>query len=175
VQLRAAILLGAVLVFSASLLVISNSSAQATSKIMLQSTAKTTKYGQVNNLVVGDVPNHVLRIFEIHRTYPDNPPVINGSKLVDWWVRGIADLVGGNGRATEYEVFVMDNGDKFFGRAASVVQNSSGKMAAFTSGEITGGTGKLAGIRGVMEGSSNIDIKAGFNEDKTEIDYSLAE
>ncbi len=168
---RARTLLGAILIFCAALLPICASSAQETQRVLLQSTAKNTQYGQVHDLIVGDAPNHVLRIFEIHRTYPDNPPAINGSKLVEWWARGAADLVSGNGQATEYEIFVMSNGDKFFGRATAVIQNASGKVAAFTAGRITGGTGKFSEIRGVLHGSSNIDIKAGFNENRTEIEY----
>ena len=171
---RARTLLSITLILFVALSLANISSAQQTQKVSIQSDAKNTKYGQVNDLAVGDVPEHVLRVFEIHRTYPDNPPVVNGSKLTEWWARGIADVVGGNGRATEYEVFVMDNGDRFFAQVASVVQNSSGKVAAFTSGQIIGGTGTLAGMQGVLRGSSNIDIKAGFNENRTEIGYSFA-
>jgi hypothetical protein len=159
------------LMFCAALLPLHNSSAQEIRKTLLQSAAKNTKYGRVHDLAVEDLPNHTLRVFEIHRTYPDNPPVINGKKLVEWWARGIADLVDGNGQATEYEVFIMGGGDKFFARATAVIQNSSGKISAFTAGQITGGTGELTGIGGFLRGSSNIDIKAGFNENRTEIEY----
>jgi len=174
VHSRASTLLAITLIFFVALSLANISSAQQTQKVSIQSDAKNTKYGQVHDLVVGDVPDHVLRVFEIHRSYPDTPPVVNGSKLTEWWARGIADVIGGNGRVTEYEVFFMDNGDKFFAQVASVVQNSSGKVAAFTSGQIIGGTGTFAGMQGVLRGSSNIDIKAGFNENRTEIEYSFA-
>lgn len=90
---------------------------------------------------------------------------------MEWWARGTADLVGGNGQATECEIFAMVNGDKFFARATAVIQNSSGKIAAFIGGEITGGTGEPTGIRGVLHGSGKIDIKSGFNKNHTEVEY----
>ena len=72
---RARTLLSITLILFVALSLANISSAQQTQKVSIQSDAKNTKYGQVNDLAVGDVPEHVLRVFEIHRTYPDNPPV----------------------------------------------------------------------------------------------------
>jgi hypothetical protein len=70
------------------------------------------------------VPNHIVRINEIHRTYSNNAPVISGLKLVEEWDRTIADYIGTNGSGTTYIVYVMENGDRFFARAALLVQNT---------------------------------------------------
>ena len=107
-------------------------------------------------------------------SYPDDPPVINGSKLTEWWARGIADIVGGNGRATEYEMFVVDNGDKFFARTTTLAQSpGSGKLTTGGAGPITGGTGKLAGIQGMVRTSGTAEPKAGVVETQYEIEYWL--
>ena len=42
-----------------------------------------SKYTQQHVIDVGDVPGHQVRLFEVHRTYPKNPPTINGLKIVE--------------------------------------------------------------------------------------------
>lgn len=86
---RAHILLGVTLILYAVLLSLHNTSAREIQKAAPISREK-YQYGHVHDLVVGDVPNHILRVFEIHRTYPDNPPVINGPSL---WSGGPAALL----------------------------------------------------------------------------------
>jgi hypothetical protein len=116
------------------------------------------------------VPNHIVRVFEIHYTYPNNAPVINGLKLVEGWARGIADYIDGNGPDPLYLVYVMENGDKFFARTDGVVQSSSGKRTATQVGYITGGTGKFATIQGIVRSVAIINPQAGFNESQTDIE-----
>jgi hypothetical protein len=121
---------------------------------------------------VGDVPGHQVRAAEIHRTFPSNAPVFNGVKLVETWSRLTTDLTDGNGTGVSYNVYVLENGDKLFGRTALVTQNSgSGKISTTSVGPITGGTGKFGGIRGVVRSLTSADPKAGFNETQTDIEY----
>lgn len=146
--------------------------AQEKKQISYKTTAETSKYLQQLNINAGDTPNHVVRAFELHRT-PTNPPVINGVKLVEDRNWGLTDLVDGNGSATVYSVFVMENGDKFFTRSALVIESTAGKLTATQIGRITGGTGKLIGIQGTMRVITHFDIKSGFNEGQTDIEYSI--
>ena len=125
------------------------------------------------NIDVGDVLNHIVRINEIHRIYPNNAPVINGLKLVETWSRTIADYIDGNGSGTSYSVYLMENGDKFFDRTSLLVQNTSGKLTAANVGYITGGTGKFVGMQGIVRAFGNFDYKTGFNENQIEIEYSI--
>jgi len=148
-----------------------DASAQERQKISIQSAAANTKYTQQLFLEVGDAKGHQLRAFEIHRTYPTNAPVINGVKLAEWWTRGISDYVDNNGPATTYAVFTMENGDKFFVRSNLVAQGSGSTLTATTSGIITGGTGKFAGIKGILRTVNKADPKAGLNEAQSEIEY----
>jgi hypothetical protein len=115
-----------------------------------------------------------VRAFEIHFTYPNNAPVIDGLKLVETWGRGITDYIDGNGSATVYVVIALENGDRVFARVTGVTSKTSEKLAATQVGFITGGTGKLAGMQGVVRITANFDYKTGFNETQFDIDYSIA-
>jgi hypothetical protein len=146
--------------------------AQEKHQISYKTTAETSKYTQQLNLNAGDIPNHVVRAFELHRV-PSNPAAINGVKLVEDNNWGLTDLVDGNGSATVYSVYSMENGDKFFARAALVIENTGGKLTATQVGRITGGTGKLAGIQGSTRVVTHFDIHSGFNEAQTDIEYAI--
>src|SRR5271166_4697413 len=100
-----------------------NAIAQEKQHVSFRASPENSKYTQQLNVDVGDEPNHIVRVFEIHHTYPDNPPVINGVKLVESWERAIGDRFDGNGDGTDYNVFVMENGDKFFARISLLVQS----------------------------------------------------
>jgi len=148
-------------------------SAQQMQKVTIKSPAENSKYVVQQNVDVGDAPNHIVRIYDVHRTYPTNPPVIAGLRIVEGSDRGVADYTDGNGNSTVYSVLIAENGDKIFIRASLVAQSAAGKLTAMTSGVITGGTGKLAGIHGVVRGSANFDPKAGFNEGQVELEYAI--
>ena len=61
-----------------------NTFAQEKQHVSFSTPAENTKNTEkTQNLEIGDVPNHVLRVFEIRRTYPNNAPVINGAKIVE--------------------------------------------------------------------------------------------
>jgi len=71
-------------------------------------------------------------------------------------------------------VYVLENGDKFFTRSSLVAHSAgSGKLTNVTVGNITGGTGKLAGIQGIVRTSGSAEPKAGVNEVQTDIEYSI--
>jgi hypothetical protein len=146
--------------------------AQQKQTISFKASSANSKYTQQLNIEAENAPNHIVRVFELHRT-PDTPPVINGLKLVDNWSRGLTDLSEGNGSATVYGVFVAENGDKFFSRGTLVILSSSGKLTATLAGYITGGTGKFAGMQGSVRDVTNFDLKSGFNEGQTDIEYSF--
>ena len=124
------------------------------------------------NVDVGDVPNHIVRVFDVHRTHKDGP-MINGVRLVEEFARGTTDLTDSNGTSVGYGVYVLENGDKFLARFTQVNKNSSGKVAASGVGPVTGGTGKLAEIHGVVQFVVSFDVKSGFNEQQTDIDYTV--
>ena len=124
---------------------------------------------------VGDEPGHEVRIFEIHRTFPDSAPVINGVKLKETWTRGFSDYVNRSGLSTNYGVHVLENGDKFFTHSTTLGHaDAAGKRTTMSVGRITGGTGKFLGMLGKVRSTGASDGKAGMNETQTEIEYWFA-
>lgn len=149
--------------------------AQAKQKATYKVTAENAKYPQRHTLDVGDGPGHSLSLFEIHRTFPSNAPVINGVKLKEIWTRGYGDYIDSNGASHSYNVYVLENGDKFFSRATTMGQaNAAGRRSTSSFGEITGGTGKLVNIRGTVRATGASEGKAGINETQAEIEYWFA-
>ena len=114
-------------------------------------------------------------LFEIHRTYPGDAPMIAGMKIVESWTRGVSDYTDNNGEGTIYGVYVLENGDKFFTRGTLVAVQSTGvtNLTATTVGPITGGTGKLSRINGMARTSTSANPKAGFIETQVDIEYWL--
>ena len=51
--------------------------------------------------------------------------------------------------------------------------DAGGKRSTVAVGEIRGGTGKLAGMKGLVRSQGVSDGKAGYNETKSEIEYWL--
>ncbi len=149
-----------------------NALAQQKQHVSYKVTAENSKYTQQQFLDVGDSVGHQVRSFEIYRSFPTNPPVLNGMKMKEQWTRGVSDYVDNNGTATTYGVYVLENGDKFFTRGTVLAHSAgSGKFTNVTVGYITGGTGKLAGIQGIVRTSGSAEPKAGVNETQTDIEY----
>lgn len=160
--------------FTAALVLCSGSGAwaQQKQKVSYKVDAGDTKYTQRHEIEVGDGPGHTLTVFEIHRTFPSNAPVINGVKLKEIWSRGYADYLDRNGLSTNYGVYVLENGDKFYALTHTMGQaDSAGRRTTISVGHIRGGTGKFAGMKGLVRSTGKSDGKAGFNETQSEIEY----
>src|SRR6516164_10183611 len=71
--------------------------AQQKQQVSFKVPAENNKYGPQQNIQVGDVPNHIVRVFEVHYSFTANAPSINGLKLVEAWQRGLADVSDGAG------------------------------------------------------------------------------
>jgi hypothetical protein len=149
-----------------------DAAAQQRQRVSFKSTPENTKYTQQHVIEVGDVPNHQVRVYEIHRTYPGNPPVINGEKLKEQWTRATSDYTDNSGTGVTYATYVFENGDKFFVTTSLIAQSEGGgKLTATTVGTIMGGTGKFAGIQGKTLGVAHADPKAGVNENQTMVEF----
>jgi hypothetical protein len=153
---------------------IGDSAAQEKQRVSFKVSAPNTKYTQQHLIDVGDVPGHQVRVYEIYRSFPDNPPLINGVAIKEQWTRGVSDYTDNNGPGFTYTIYVLANGDKFFTRGALLAQSAgSGKLTANTVAYITNGTGKVAGIQGIVRTVASADPKAGVNEVQTEIEYTI--
>ena len=52
--------------------------AQQKQQLSFKTSAENTKYTQQHLIDVGDVSGHQVRVYELHRTFPNNAPVMNG-------------------------------------------------------------------------------------------------
>jgi hypothetical protein len=71
-------------------------------KLSWSARPENTKFTFQHTLEILDVPGHAIRMFEIRRTWPENPPTIEGLKVVEEIARGTTDSVAGNGRSWGY-------------------------------------------------------------------------
>jgi hypothetical protein len=145
-------------------------------KISFKSLAANTKYTQQHAIDVGDMPGHQVRVYELHRTFPTNPPMFEGVKVVESWTRGLTDYVDLNGRVSGYTVWVLENGDKIFSQLDGTSQTTvnpdgSKRSVASTVLRLTGGTGKFLKIQGLLRQTSIFDPVAGLNEQQGEGEY----
>lgn len=142
-------------------------------QVVFEVDAANSKYTKQHVIDVDDVPGHQLRLFEVHRTFPKNPPVINGMNIVESWIRGVSDSINNTGAAVIYQMYIAENEDKFFVQSSTVEVQAKpdGKLTTTTVGPITGGTGKLSGIRGLLRLVVTADFKTGTNEAQVELEY----
>jgi hypothetical protein len=152
--------------------VVAQSKQQVSIKIPLQN----LKFESHQSIEVGDVPNHIVRVFDLHYTMPsNNAPLFNGIRLKEVWQRGTADIAEGVGTTSSYFLYLMENGDKFFVRNEAIIQRAAtGKIASVGVGHIFGGTGKLESIRGTTRNATTFDPKAGVaDEAELDIEYAM--
>jgi hypothetical protein len=150
--------------------------AQSKQQISVGIPFENLKFEVSQSVEIGDVPNHIVRVFELHYTVPgNNAPLINGLRLKEAWQRGTADIAEGVGTTSSYFLYVMENGDKFFVRNEAIIQRTAtGKLASTGVGHIFGGTGKLASIQGTTRNATTFDPKAGVaDEGELDIEYSM--
>ncbi|WP_166302490.1 hypothetical protein [Bradyrhizobium sp. 2S1] len=173
-QLATIILTTSALLCLAVVVPISDAFAQQTQRASYKVGAENTKYTQQQFLDVGDVAGHQVRSFEIHRIFSTNAPVVNGLKIKETWTRCVSDYVDNIGTASIYNVYVVENGDKFFTRGTVLAHSAElGKLSNTTVAYITEGTGTLASIRGIARTTGHADPKVGVNETQVEIEYSI--
>jgi hypothetical protein len=159
-----------------AVLAIPGVSAQQKCKMSWEASASDTKYTQQLAIDVGDVPGHQVRVFEIHRVFPNAKANCEGLKFTDSWDRGFSDYVDRNGRNWGYEVYTLENGDKIYAEFTGTTQTAiapdgSKKTTAEGTTRWTGGTGKYQGVRGLQWAHAAFDPEKGFNQAKFEAEY----
>jgi hypothetical protein len=176
---RISILLAITLGAGLTLFGISQGWAQEKRRISYKWTAENTKYTQQYVIDVADVPGHQIRIYEILRTWPNNPPAFNGVQVKEERLSAISDYIDINGRSWGYYYYILENGDKIFARfdgtSQTIVNPDGSKKSSFTAViTLTDGTGKSRGIRGIGRYMAVFDPKAGLNEGQVEGEYWIA-
>jgi hypothetical protein len=153
-------------------------SAQEKCKMKWEAPAANANFTQQHVIDVGDVPGHQVRIFELHRTFPNDQPNCEGLKRLEEWSRGYSDYIDRNGRAWGYRITVLENGDKIFGEYSGTSQTvvaADGSKKSTYSGVVvyTGGTGRYHGVRGLQRENSQFDPEKNFSQAQLEAEYWL--
>jgi hypothetical protein len=136
----------------------------------------TSKYTQTHVIEVGDVPNHQLRLFELHTVWAAEAPEFDGVKIKERFARAVSDYIDGSGNASGYAINMLENGDKVFEKFTIMAQtqvaaDGSRKLGYRTVSTLTGGTGRFTGIRGTLLGGGGSDLKTGITDAWTEGEY----
>jgi hypothetical protein len=132
-------------------------------------------YTQQHAIDVGDVPGHQVRIFEVHRRFPNDKPNCEGLKRTESWLRGSSDYIDLNGSVSGYLTIALENGDRIFARVSATSQTStsaegSQKSVATTVATYTG-AGKYRSVRGIQRETVIFDPKTGYNQVEAEAEY----
>jgi hypothetical protein len=138
--------------------------------------AADAKFTQQLTVDVGDMPGHQVRVFELHRVYPNDKPNCEGLKRVESWNRGYSDYIDRNGRAWSYLVIRLENGDQIFGEVSgtsqTIVAPDGTKNSTYEgTAKWTGGTGKYQGVRGIGWDHGRFNLDTGQNEVKSVVEY----
>ncbi|MGF6700705.1 hypothetical protein OKW38_005382 [Paraburkholderia sp. MM5496-R1] len=152
-----------------------SSSAQRREKISCEVSGENSKYTLLHLLDVEDIPGHSLALYELHRTFPKGALMFAGVSVTEQWLRGTVDTVDGNGTVIGYGFYNLEGGDKILGKFDGISQSATGQSAdvrtVIGSTVLTGGTGKLRGICGILHFMTNTDVSQNLNESKCEGEY----
>jgi hypothetical protein len=136
-------------------------------------------YKQSHEIEVGDVAGHKIRVAESVGDYSplgDAAPMVAGVRVKESRAYLSSDYIFGNGAASGYGVYLMENGDRIFMRMNILLHSKPGAEAKPVSQfiltyAITGGTGKFKGIRGMLRNSASTDLKTGVSGELIEGEY----
>ena len=116
------------------------------------------QYLQQHAIDVDDIPGHQVRVFETRTTFPSKDFSFGGVAVKESLARGMSDYVNFSGPYINYTVYMLEDGNKIFGRSSgssqSETQPDGSQIIRFSFTEnFVGGTGKFKGIRGQVRGS----------------------
>jgi hypothetical protein len=135
-----------------------------------------TSYVRQYRVEVGDVPRHELRVFDLTRKFTRGTPMIDGVRLTETQERGIADLVDQEGSENAYVIYMLEDGNRVFGRYSGTVRTRrwpDGSRHYDVRGtiELTGGTGRFEAIRGSVTVWQALDPGADSSQGEARGEY----
>jgi hypothetical protein len=138
--------------------------------------ADSTRYARQYRIEVGDVSRHELRVFDLTREFTRAAPVLDGVRVTRAQERGVADLVDQDGSESAYIIYVLEDGNRVFGRYNGTVQTRrwpDGSRHHDVRGtiELTGGTGRFQAIRGTVTTWQALDPGADSSQGAAQGEY----
>jgi|SRR5581483_6580216 len=167
------------LIFAAMLLAASHALA-ATERVPLSYNPVASEIATIRRyqIEVGDVPRHVLRLYEIRRVFTHRPPVFDGVAATEMRERGTADVIDESGTQAAYVIYLLADGNQVYGRYGGTVQSSrwpDGSWHHDIRGRIdlTGGTARFAAVRGSVDVRYVLDPGAESSQGESAGEYWL--
>ncbi len=147
--------------------------ASALAQNRVSGTLKCGKPDTQQSVEVGDRAGHMLILEKFSCTW-SVPIEIAGLKSTAYTEADTFDVTGAKSQVRGYGVVTMENGDKAYVRGQGTSNMKEGTLTAEGTWSITGGTGKLKGLKGkgTNKGSGPAD---GELQSQIEGEYSLPE
>ncbi|PYT81208.1 MAG: hypothetical protein DMG40_10135 [Acidobacteria bacterium] len=146
--------------------------AAASAQTKVSGTLQCAKADPVQAIPVGDRPDHSLVVEQSKCTYT-KPLEIEGDKSKDGLSTATADVNGDSSKARGFHIVTMESGDKaFFWYQGTAKSKEGAPLEAKGSWGLTGGSGKLKGIKG--KGTYNCTPSGDGLSCEVEGEYQLA-
>jgi len=146
--------------------------ATASAQNKVSGTAQCGKPDPMHVVPVGDRADHNLAVAQFKCTY-SKPLEIGGDKSKDGLSTETADVSGNDSRARGFHVVTMESGDKaFFWYQGTGKTKDGAPLEAKGNWGITGGSGKLKGLKG--KGTYNCTPSGDGYSCEVEGEYQLA-
>lgn len=138
--------------------------------------AANATYTEQHVLDVGDIPGHQIRMYELHRVYPNDKPNCEGLRRTESWTKAFSDYIDRNGKTWGYAVSVLDSGEKIFTEFAGTSQtfaDPDGSKKSIYTGvtTYTGGTGRYRGVQGLVRETTRFDLDKNTNQQQSDGSY----
>lgn len=146
--------------------------ATASGQTKVSGTAQCAKPDSAQAIPVGDRPGHSLVVEQSKCTYT-KPLEIAGDKSKEGVSTATADVSGDTSKARGFHVVTMESGDKaFFWYQGTATSKDGAPVEAKGNWGLTGGSGKLKGIKG--KGTYNCTPSGDGLACEVEGEYQLA-
>ncbi len=135
-------------------------------------------YHKQYRLLVDDRPKHVLRIYDLSREFAAGSFAFGSVAVTTMREWGTSDLVDENGTESAYVMFVLEDGNRVFGRYHGRVETRrwpDGSRHYDIRGaiDLTGGTGAFQYIRGTIRTWQALDPGADSRQGRAEGEFEF--
>lgn len=143
--------------------------AESVHAVSYDPTAVRTRVIHDYRVTLQDAPAHLQRLYDLRQTFTGRAPAFAGVRAIEMLQQGVADTVDENGTETGYVTFLLEDGNRIFGRYAGTRKSHrwpDGSRHFDVEGdiELTGGDGAFAGARGKIHVRQTLDPGADSNQ-----------
>ena len=134
------------------------------------------RYNKQYRLPVDDAPKHVLRIYDLSRQFAPGSFNLGSVAVTTMREWGSSDVVDETGTESAYVMFIMEDGNRVFGRYRGTVEtrrwpDGSRHYDIHGTIDLTGGTGAFEHIRGTIGTWQALDPGADSSQGRADGEY----